>query len=277
MPLTHVDGATVSYQIDGEGPPLVLVSGTGGNLHSNWDHLIPALSATRQVIRVDYAGSAGATVDPVHALTIERMAEQVLGGVAAAGIEQFDLAGYSLGSAIAMHIAATQPQRVRSLVLLAGFASGRDTRFALQSSLWTFLIEHDPRSFAGMIVLTGLSPQVVSGFSQEELNGWIDAICQNNDWAGIRRQIDLDSRLDVTALLPQIQAPTLSIGCTHDHMVPPHHARGLAEAIPNAQYTELPCGHLAPFEQAEAYLQLLLEFTGRRQAAGGPGGTAAVA
>src|SRR5690554_7259577 len=81
MPLTHVDGATVSYQIDGEGPPLVLVSGTGGNLHSNWDHLIPALSATRQVIRVDYAGSAGATVDPVHALTIERMAEQVLSGV----------------------------------------------------------------------------------------------------------------------------------------------------------------------------------------------------
>jgi len=266
MQQVEFNGATISYRVDGTGPALVLVAGTGGNLNSNWDHLIPALSATRQVLRVDYAGSAGTTVDPVHELTVERLAGQVMAAVAAAGIERFDLAGYSLGSALAMHIAASHPAAVRSLTLLAGFASGLDTRFALQGALWRDLIEHDPRSFAGMIVLTGLSPQVVSSFSEEEIKGWIDAICENNDWAGIRRQIDLDGRLDVTPLLGAIKAPTLSIGCTHDHMVPPHHAQALARAIPNAEYTELPCGHLAPFEQAEAYARLLLEFTGRHHA-----------
>lgn len=262
MQLTEVDGATVSFRTDGEGPALVLIAGTGGNLNSNWDHLVPALSAARRVLRVDYAGSSGATRDPVQELTVERLAGQVMGAIEAAGIDDFDLAGYSLGSTLAMHIAATQPGRVRTLTLLAGFANGRDTRFALQSALWRDLIQHDPRSFAGMIVLTGLNPQVVSAFGEEELKAWIDAICENNDWDGIRRQIDLDSRLDVTPLLPKIQAPTLSIGCTHDHMVPPHHARALAEAIPGARYAELASGHLAPFEQPEAFVKLLLEFIG---------------
>lgn len=55
MQQIEVDGAVVSYQVDGAGPALVLVSGTGGNLNSNWDHLIPALSARHQVLRADYA------------------------------------------------------------------------------------------------------------------------------------------------------------------------------------------------------------------------------
>lgn len=263
MERVEIDGATVSYQVDGAGPALVLVAGTGGNLNSNWDHLIPALSATRQVLRVDYAGSTGATRDPTKELTVERLAGQIMAAVEAAGINEFDLAGYSLGSTLAMHIAAHHPARVRSLTLLAGFSSGRDTRFALQGALWRDLIEHDPRSFAGLIVLTGLSPQAVSSFSEEEVNGWIDAICQNNDWEGILRQIDLDGRLDVTPLLARIQTPTLSIGCTHDYVVPPQHAQALARAIPDAEYAELPCGHLAPFEQAEGFARLLLEFTAR--------------
>ncbi|NYT24331.1 alpha/beta fold hydrolase [Alcaligenaceae bacterium] len=264
MAIIEVDGATVSYQIDGEGPDLVLVAGTGGNLNSNWDHLIPALAANHRVLRVDYAGSSGATHDPVQELTVERLAGQVMGAVRAAGVERFDLAGYSLGTAISMYIAAEHPAQVRSLTLLAGFSSGRDTRFALQSALWLDLIEHDPRSFAGLIVLTGLSPEVVSAFSEEEVKAWIDAICDNNDWDGIRRQISLDGRLDITAMLPKIQAPTLSIGCTHDHLVPPHHARALASAIAGARYEELPSGHLAPFEQAEAFAALLLGFIGKK-------------
>src|SRR5690606_23167916 len=137
--------------------------------------------------------------------------------------------------------------------------------FALQSALWRDLIEHDPRSFAGLIVLTGLSPQAVSAFSDEEVKTWIDAICENNEWEGIRRPIELDNRLDVNSLLPAFQVPTLSIGCTHDYMVPPQHARLLAISIPGAQYAELPCGHLAPFEQPEAFVTMLLDFINAHQ------------
>lgn len=85
-----------------------------------------------------------------------------MAAVDAAGIERFHLAGYSLGTSIAIHIAAHHPQRVR-------------------------------------------------------------------------------------------------------RMVPPMHARALADAIPNAHYAELASGHLAPFEQAEAYARLLLDFLAQEE------------
>lgn len=262
MSTTHIDGATVAYQLDGNPdlPVLVLISGTGGNLNSNWDHLIPALTTTHQVLRVDYAGSSGGTIDPRGELTVERLAGQILAGADAAGVKSFDLVGYSLGSAVAIHIAALFPDRVKKLVLLAGLHGGRDSRFALQGALWRDLINHDPRSFAGLIILTGLSPQTVSAFSEETLKDWIDTICANNDWPGILKQIDLDGRLDIRDLLPRVQAPTLSIGCTHDHIVPPEQARHIAAQIPGARYAEIASGHLAPFEQTEAFLGLLAQF-----------------
>lgn len=263
MPTVQIDGASVAYRVDGEGPALVLVAGTGGNLESNWAHVMPALQARHTVLRVDYAGSSGGTRDETAVLTVERLASQVAAAIDDAGLDRFHLAGYSLGSSIALQTAAIFADRVRSLTLLAGFASGRDTRFALQSQLWLDLIRHDPRQFARLIILTGLSPQAVSSFQESDVRLWEDAICANNDWEGISRQIGLDATLDVSAILPAIRVPTLSIGCTHDHMVPPQHARHLAATIAGARYHELSCGHLAPFEQPDAFLEALNDFTGQ--------------
>ena len=73
-------------------------------------------------------------------------------------------------------------------------------------------------------------------------------------------QIDLDRRVDVTDLLKQIQAPTLVIGCKHDHVIPVEHARGLAGAVRGAQYVEIDAGHLAPFERPDVFGDLVVEF-----------------
>lgn len=40
MATIEVDGVKVSYQVDGNGPGLVLVHGTGGDGESNWGHLV---------------------------------------------------------------------------------------------------------------------------------------------------------------------------------------------------------------------------------------------
>lgn len=259
MQSIKVDGATVSFDVQGQGPALVLVSGTGGNLHSNWDHLVERFAESRTVVRVDYSGS-GLTEDSGEPLTVEMLANQVMAAAAAAKADGFDLVGYSLGSAIAIHIAATRPDLVRSLVLLAGFSDGTGTRFGLQSGLWLDMIRMDPRLFARTIVLTGLSPAYVAAMSEEDIAGWIDSICANNRWDGIARQIDLDRRIDVTQMLPAVQARTLVIGCRNDYVFPITHARQLAVAIASAQYAELDSGHLAPFEQPVAFSEMVCEF-----------------
>ncbi|WP_323012007.1 alpha/beta fold hydrolase [Castellaniella sp.] len=133
-------------------------------------------------------------------------------------------------------------------------------RMQMQSELWLNLIRNDPHDFARLILLTGFSPAFLDRMDETQLTQWADAVVVSNRWEGIIRQIMLDMRLDIRALLPRITAPTLVIGCAHDAMVPKEHARALTDAIPGARYAELDSGHLAPFEQPEAFLDLLTTF-----------------
>lgn len=263
MPSVAVNGATVWYEIIGspDFPAMVLVSGTGGTMHSNWDHLVPVFSKKRRVLMVDYSG-AGKTTDAGGPLSVQMLVDQIMAAVRAANLDRFDLVGYSLGTCLSMTIAAQNPRMVRSMILLAGFSDGNDRRNALQAGLWLDLIERDPALFARMIVLSGMKPDRVSAMSEAEIDGWIHAIIQNNDWTGIARQIDLDRRLNVSDALDRIQTPTLVIGCKHDQIIPVGHARELARRIKGASYAELDAGHLAPFEQASEFGQLVMDFVG---------------
>lgn len=264
MPSVQVKDATVWFDVVGQtsGPCMVLVSGTGGNMHSNWDHLVPLFGKTHRVVLVDYSGS-GNTSDSGGPLTVSMLAEQVMAAADVAGCARFDVVGYSLGTSIAMTMAATHPERIRSMVLLAGFSDGTGIRNRLQTDLWLDLIRLDPRSFARLMVLNGMSPARISAMSESDIDGWVQAILTNNDWAGIARQIHLDRTLNVTHLLGQIRTPTLVIGCIHDQVIPISHARELARRIAGSSYAELDAGHFAPFEQADAFGRLVVDFVAR--------------
>jgi len=111
------------------------------------------------VVRPDYSGS-GATVDDGQPLSVEILAAQVVGAARAAGAVPFDLVGFSLGASLATYIAAEYPAEVRSVAVLAGFASGRNSRFKLQFGLWRDLIGGDVGALAKLMVLTGMSPRL---------------------------------------------------------------------------------------------------------------------
>jgi 3-oxoadipate enol-lactonase len=44
MPVVEIDGAKVAYRVEGKGPGLVLVHGTGGNGETNWTQVVNRLS-----------------------------------------------------------------------------------------------------------------------------------------------------------------------------------------------------------------------------------------
>src|ERR1051326_8195152 len=125
MSVIEIASARVAYRVDGTGPGLVLVHGTGGNSATNWDALVERLSKRWKVVRPDYSGS-GDTVDDGGPLTTTMLASQVVAAAEAADAAPFDLIGFSLGAAVALQIAADNAAKVRSVVLLAGFASSDD-------------------------------------------------------------------------------------------------------------------------------------------------------
>jgi len=258
-----VNGAQVAYRVAGEGPPVGLVHGTGGNAESNWDTLLPYIRKDWTVIRPDYAGS-GATIDPHERLTVHRLAEQVMRAMEDATSEPCHLIGFSLGAAVAIKAAAEWPERVASLTLIAGFASASDPRLREQFRLWRDVIALDRHSLARLILLTGFSPDFVRALGDEGVATAVDNTVATTDWAGLKRQVEVDLTLDVERDLAKIQQPTLVVGCTLDHMVPPSHSRELANRLANAEYRELPSGHLLPLEDPDALAAVLRPFLERQ-------------
>ena len=259
MNTVDVGGAKVAYRVDGKGPGLVLVHGTGGNSESNWGHLVEHFALHRTVVRPDYAGS-GRTQDDGNPLTVAVLAAQVVAAAEAAGAVPFDVVGFSLGAAVVAFIAAEYPAFVRSVVLLAGFASGEDPRQRMQFELWRDLIQSDRRSMARLVLLTGFSPDFLSRLDDAAVAENVDAIVRDNNWEGMARQVELDLMIDVGEQARRITKPVLVIGCTQDHMVPAAHARKLAALIPDARYAEMVTGHLAALEQPASFVALVLDF-----------------
>lgn len=254
-----INGARVAYRRDGTGPGLLLVHGTGGDSETNWGALTDRFAEEFTVIRPDFSGS-GATTDDGRPLAVDYLADQIVAAARDAGALPFHLVGFSLGAAVAAHVAATYPNLVRCLVLISGFASADDASLKLQFETWRDLVATDRRALARLILLTGFTPQAVSALGSAGVEEAVEATLTNTDWDGLARQVDLDLSLDIGDRLDVIRAPTLSIGGTFDHMVPPGHARDLGERIAGAHYVELPVGHLSVMEAPDMLAAPVLEF-----------------
>ncbi|WP_349295672.1 alpha/beta fold hydrolase (plasmid) [Thioclava sp. 'Guangxiensis'] len=250
------DGASVGYRDDGEGRPLVLVHGTGGDGEANFSGLMPFLSG-RRVIRPDYAG-AGLTDDPAEALTLDRLAGQVLATVDHAGVESFDLLGFSLGAAVATRLAARQPARVERLVLVGGFVSGADPRSQFQFRHWADLARRDPPSLARLMLLTGFSRDFLAGMG--DMEAVVEEMVASSNWQGIARQAELDLLVDVSFDLKNIYAPALILGNQQDQMVDPKASITLADGIDCATLDWIDGPHLALMETPKPVAELLTRF-----------------
>jgi len=101
----------------GDGPTLVLVHGFT-QTHRCWGPEVEALAADHEVVLVDAPGHGGST---------EIMAGLRTGGrlIADQGGEATYL-GYSMGARFCLHLALTNPELVRALVLLGGTAGIED-------------------------------------------------------------------------------------------------------------------------------------------------------
>lgn len=259
MKTVNIDGATVAYRQEGQGPGLLLVHGTGADGDSNWAHLVHTFKKDRTVIRPDYAGS-GKTVDRDGYLSIERLAGQVIAAAEAAVSGPFDIVGHSLGASVAAVAAAMRPDLARSLVLVAGFASSNDPRLQLQFEMWEKLAENDPESMAQLMLLMGFSEKFFKKASASFIAQSIRRMTDNVDWPGMARQVRLDKRLDITHHLRKITCPTLVLAGTHDQIVPVTLVKEMTAMIPNAQYLEMDGGHLLPFELPMQFAKVVAEF-----------------
>src|SRR5262249_51728200 len=119
-----VGGHELRYADEGsEGPPILLLHGFGGT-HDSWTHNRTALARRFRVISPDLPGHGESEDSGAH--TPEDLAVAILGLMDAVEIEPAHVVAHSMGGAVAMAIAASQPRRLRSLTLVASTGLGPD-------------------------------------------------------------------------------------------------------------------------------------------------------
>lgn len=259
MATVVTDGAEVAYEVTGHGTGLMLIHGTGGDGTTTWSPLVPALEHGRRVVVPDLRGS-GQTQDSGEPLSLDAMVADVLAVADGAGLERFDVAGFSLGGFIALALAVSAPKRVSSLIVVAAGASGRDSRARLQFELWRDLYDNDQALFARYWLLSGLSPRFLSAIPPDEMG----RAATFRLAPGLGRQSILNSEIDLRDSLDEVKAPALVIGCRHDFVFPAPLARDLADSVGAATYREIDSGHMVVIEAPQALARAMTEFLDRK-------------
>ena len=265
--ITVSTGTRTYYERAGQGPPLILIMGTGLD-RTHWSAQIEAYRSAFECISFDNRGT-GRTSAPAGALSVRALADDASALMDALGIESAHVSGLSLGSCIAQELALNYPDRVRSLQLHGTWARADGyvaRKFGAQMRL---LDELDLRGFYEVNVLWLLTPEYMRRHPQRVAER-IDAIVEAApSRATLREQYRANLEHDSLDRLAGITAPTLVTVGSFDVAVPPMYAREVAGAVPGAEYVEFEGGgHLHNLEQPEEFNRVTLEFLRRIQARG---------
>jgi 3-oxoadipate enol-lactonase len=110
----EVNGARLWYEVEGDGPTVMLVHEAIGD-SDLWDDLFPALVPRYRTLRYDLRGFGRSTLPPGPYAHVD----DLRGILDAAQIERTALVGGSLGARVALELAVVAPERVTALALLA--------------------------------------------------------------------------------------------------------------------------------------------------------------
>lgn len=112
-----VNGLQMYYEIHGSGgTPLLLLHGGLFNIDLQFGAVLPALAQTRQVIATDFQGH-GRTGDADRPLRTADLAADVAALLQHLRISRVDVFGFSVGGAVALHLAIKHPDLVRKLIV----------------------------------------------------------------------------------------------------------------------------------------------------------------
>lgn len=203
---------------------------------------------------MDYRGY-GRRIDEAGAYTLDEIAGDVLARMNDAGVDRFSLVGHSMGGAAALRVAATAPERVRSLVGISPVGA-TPTPFDDQARALFEGAAQSDENRAAIIDLT-------TGNRHEQ--AWIDEIVrdsrEHSTTASFGGHFDAWAHADFAAEVPS-DVPTLVVVGARDPALGEDTIRQTwCTLLPAARVEALAeSGHYGMFEQPVTLVDLIAPF-----------------
>ncbi|WP_186416918.1 alpha/beta fold hydrolase [Bosea sp. CS1GBMeth4] len=254
------DGAVLRALSQGQGRPLLLVSGLGGNA-AFWDDNAATLARSFRVLRLDQRG-IGASSRGTARCTIDQLAQDCLAVLDAAGIERATILGHSTGGCIGLSLARQAPERLDGLILSGSWLRQNRYMSALFETRLAILDQH-PRAYAATAALMAYPPV----WLEAHWNVYERAVAGAPDTPEakqvVRERIDALRSFDGSGWAGEIDRPALILGARDDMIVPAFLQDELAAAMPGARKTLLDSGgHFFPISRPDAFTANVAEWIG---------------
>jgi pimeloyl-ACP methyl ester carboxylesterase len=238
----------------GTGPTLVFLHYWGGSGRT-WAPVIAALPG-RDTLTIDFRGWGRSRALP-GPYGLRQLAADTRAVLAAAGVAEFVLIGHSMGGKVAQLVAATGPDGLRGIVLVAPAparpAASVDAQYQeflshAYDSAETVAVARD-----SALTATALPAALRAQTVEDSL---ASAPAARTEWPlhGIAE--------DIRAYTQRITARTLVVAGEHDQVEPADVLRmNLLAYLTDAQLAVIPgSGHLVPLEAPEALAELISGF-----------------
>jgi 3-oxoadipate enol-lactonase len=245
MPFTQIDGLEFCYERAGAGPPLLYISGTGGDLRVRPNVLDGPLVRHFDVLTYDQR-NLGRSAKPDAACTMADYADDAAAMIAFAGWERAHVIGVSFGGMVAQELALRHPGRVRRLVLACSSPGGAGgASFPLHeladlpavARARRMVAIADTRRNAAWIAAHPDEHAALLAATADPFGG------EAGRAAGARSQLAARALHDTWDRLPAITCPVMIAGGRYDGQAPPERQEAMAGRIPGAVLRLFEGGH----------------------------------
>ncbi len=261
----RVAGTDIAWYQRGQGPPLVMLMGTGSTM-AEWDPaLLRLLARDHRLILFDYPGVGRS--GPWRGDSFASLADVTAGLMDALGIRRADVLGWSMGGFVAQRLAIDHSDRVSRLVLAGTNPGGKRTVLGTPAAQE---IDSDPdpsdrqilrelyppaRQAEGRRFLQRLARASGSG----EIPDDFDVPATTTDAQVAAEDSWLRSNLNYRQL-EQMRIPVLATAGRQDPVVPPSNLRLIAERIAGSRLIIFPGAHAFLFQDRERFARVLNGF-----------------
>jgi pimeloyl-ACP methyl ester carboxylesterase len=242
MAIAKVNGIQINYQVEGSGPPLLLISGLGQS-SSSWAPVVPLLRDTFCCITFDNRGTGRSDVPP-GAYTIDQMADDTAALIVHLRSGPVCAVGWSLGGSVLQSMLIRHRERIDRAVLLSTFPSYTELQHGWLDCL--IALEHsgvDPLALALFRMGWVFTPRWLSNHDAAVATA---KLVLKDPYPTSTRAFEAQAhglrRYDSRAGLPNVTTPTLVLVGAEDILTPVEQSAEIARLIPGARLQVLPRG-----------------------------------